>query len=272
VSSIAAALRITWDALLYRVRKRELNNLPVTISLMAAFALPLGDVAYRATYSLLLNVFVYLLNDLCDIEVDLASPQKDQPKTRFLAEHRRAAAGALVGLGVLLLLGGLLHSALLTAAFCFNATVILLYSAWLKRQPIFDILMMVLWGAGMAAVGAPGTALGWKLIGLLALLCASFEAIQIVRDEPDDRAAGVTSTAVLLGTKRVAWIYRGIVVASATYGMFFVGSPLALILALGAALPLDPARANRTWDLVRALFGTAWLALLAQVYLGYLPA
>ena len=45
-----------------------------------------------------------------------------------------------------------------------------------------------------------------------------------------------------------------------------------LIFAVGAALPLDVQRANRTWDLARALFGAAWLALLAQVYLGYLPA
>ncbi len=270
VNPVLAALRITWESFAYRVRKRELNNLPVTVSMMLAFSLPWGDLAYRSAYSLALNIFVYLLNDYCDIDVDLASPQKDQPKTRFFAANRGAGVGALVGLALLLLGSALLHSWLLTAVFAFNAILIFFYSMWLKRWPIVDLVAMVLWGAGMTAVGAPGTPTGWRLIGLLALLCSCYEAIQIVRDEPDDREAGVVSTAVLLGARRVAWIFRGLVVVSVAYGYFVVGSLVSLAFAAALPLPLSVEHANRTWDLTRLLFGVAWLGLLAQVYLGYL--
>ena len=35
-------------------------------------------------------------------------------------------------------------------------------------------------------------------------------------------------------------------------------------------LPLSPERAARTWDMARVVSGSVWLALMAQVYLGYL--
>jgi 4-hydroxybenzoate polyprenyltransferase len=294
-----AALRIVWEAALYRVKRREANNVLTSCSLMLALGLAPADLVYRTLYALLLNVYIYLMNDYYDIELDLASPQKDQAKARFMAEHRGAARGALVGLAALGAGAALVHSSVLVVAFVVNSAVVLVYSAWLKRWPLVDLVMMGLWGVTMALVALPEgalpdaigsllpariqltglaqgaasaaqIALAWKLLGLLGLLCAAFEAIQVVRDEPGDRATAIVTTAVLLGVRGAAWLFRAIVVGAALYGWLAIGSPLALALGLALALPLTPERADRTWDLCRLLFGLVWVALLAAAWAGRL--
>lgn len=270
MSQILAALRILVQSFGYRLRMREANNLAVSASMMVAFAMPWSDVAYRGLYALVLNVYVYLMNDYFDIDVDLASPGKNQRKTQYMADHRGAALGALVGLGAALLGAALLHSWLLVVAFASNTVVILVYSAWLKRVPIADLVLMAIAGGTMTMVGLPGRPLGWTLIGLLALICASFEVIQVIRDEPADREKDVRTTAVLLGARRAGWIYRGLMVVAAGYGFLVVGSPVALVLLLAVPLPMTPQKAARSWDLVRVVAGSVWAALLVQIYLGYL--
>ncbi len=241
------------------------------------------------------------MNDYCDIDLDLASPQKDRRKAQYMADHRWAARGALVGLGVILLATATIHSSLLALAFVSNTVIVYIYSAWLKRWPLVDLAMMGIWGVTMALVGLPTTALpavaevipaswrvlapitvgagqaaagagvlGWKLVGLLGLLCSSFEVIQVVRDEPGDRETGIITTGVLLGARRAAWLFRLIVAGSALYGGAVVGSWAAVALLAAGLLPLTPERADRTWDLCRLLFGAVWAAMLAQVYLHHL--
>jgi len=290
---VLAALRILWQSFAYRVRMREANNLIVSVSMMLAFGLPGCDLVYRTVYALLLNVYVYLINDYCDIKVDLASEKKDRAKVRYMAEHKGAALGALLGLGALLLGAALLHTWLLQAprvivgyrcpppppgfarwvlptAFVANTVVIGAYSAWLKRVPVVDLVLMAVAGSTMTIVGLPGRPLGWLLIALLGLLSAAYETIQVVRDEPSDRAHGVRTTAVLLGARRAAWIFRGIMVGSAVFGFLAIGSPVTFGLLLAAPLPLSPERAARTWDMVRIIGGLVWLGLLLQIYLGKL--
>jgi len=297
---VLAALRIIWEAALYRVKRREANNLLTSASLMFALGLGAVDLAYRTLFAALLNVFIYLQNDYYDIELDLASPQNDQAKAGYIAEHRGAARGALAGLAALLILLALLHSSVLLVAFVVNAAIVLVYSAWLKRWPLVDVAMMGLWGITMAMValplgslpfgieaalpgalripalsaGAAATpaqiALAWKLLVLLGLLCSAFEVIQVVRDEPGDRETKIVTTAVLLGTRGAGWLFRAILVGTAVYGALGIGAPIALALLVAVALPLTPARADRTWDLCRVLFGLTWVAILALAWLGRL--
>lgn len=269
MSGLGAALKILWQSFAYRVRMREANNLAVSVSMMLAFALPWLDVLYRTGYALVLNVYVYLINDYCDIDVDLVSAKKDQAKVRFMAEHKGAALGALLGLGLVLLGAALAHSTLLVVAFVSNTVLIGAYSAWLKRVPFIDVLLMAAAGATMTIIGVPtGSLLGWKLIGVLALLSAGYETIQVIRDEPTDREQGVRTTAVLLGAMAAAWVFRAIMAGAAAYGFLVIGSPVGLGFALAVPLPLSTERATRTWDMVRIIGGLVWLGLLAQVYLG----
>lgn len=264
------ALKILFESFVYRVRMREANNLAVTASMMAAFHLELPDFTYRCGYALFLNIYVYLVNDFWDIDVDLASPKKDRKKVRFMAENRSAAAGAILTLALVLLLAGFVHSRLLLLAFLINTVMIHAYSVWLKRVPIADLLMMALAGASMTMVGLPERPLGWKLLILLSLICSCYEVIQVIRDEPEDRQNDVRTTAVLLGARRAAWIYRAVMTLSAVYGLIIVGSPICLALLLAIPLPLTPERAPRSWDLARLITGSVWMGLMVQIYLGYL--
>jgi 4-hydroxybenzoate polyprenyltransferase len=266
-SPLAAGWRILVDAAAYRVRKREGGNLVTSMTLAAALALPWADVAWRFGFGLLLNLFVYLLNDCFDVRIDLLAPGRDRGRTEFLAGHARTGWAAVAILAAALAALGAAHSPGLFLAFAATAAVVAAYSALLKRRPVVDLLAMGAWGITMALVGFPvDSPAGWRLAGLLGVLCIVTEAVQVVRDEPSDRAAGLRTTAVALGVPATAWIARATIVAAAAYACLFLHRWIGLALLLGAFVPLDPPRAARSWDVLRAVFGLAWLALLAAFW------
>ncbi|MCK5798461.1 MAG: UbiA family prenyltransferase [Deltaproteobacteria bacterium] len=271
--SVRAGARIATASFAYRVKKREANNLAVTASMLLAFGLPWPDLLFRGLFALILNMYVYLINDVCDIQVDLASPGKDQDKTAFMASHRSAALFALAVEGALLAAAAALHawffsSWLLPIAFFANTLIIGAYSQWLKHIPFVDVAIMAVAGASTTMVGVPNTPRGWKLLGILAILSSSYQVIQVIRDSQVDTELDVHTTAVILGPSRAAWLFRFIVMGAAAYGFFALGSIAALAFILGVFFPLDVARAERTWDYARLLFGMVWLALVVQIYLG----
>ncbi len=271
LSFVTAALRIVWDSISYRIRMREANNIAVTFSMMMAFRLPLPAVAYRTGYALLLNMYAYLINDYFDVAVDLQAPDREHHKVQFMADHRAEAVAALVGCAALLLTAALAHSLLLVVALASATVTVGLYSAWLKRVPGVDLLMMALAGPSGTIIGIPDSRpLAWKLLGLLALISASYQTVQIIRDEPADRLNGTRTTAVALGAARTAWVYRAIIVIAAAYGAYCIGSPMAIALASTVFLPLTPERAARMWDVARIVAGAVWLYLMVEVYLGWL--
>lgn len=262
-----AALRVSWriaaDVAVYRLRKREMGNLATSLTLAFALGLAPVDLASRAGFGALLNLFVYLVNDCFDVGIDLRAPGRDNARTRFLAEHLTAAWATVGALAALLCAWGALHSRGLLLTALVNVVVIVVYSRVLKHRPGLDLVAMAAWGLSMAMVGFPlHSAVGWRYAGLLALLCMVTEAVQVLRDEPSDRAAHVRTTAVVLGPRATAVIARGLIVASALYAAALL-HPIGAALALGAFVAFDPERANASWDRLRALFGLTWLALLA---------
>ena len=135
---MAAAWRSAADTASYRVRKREAGNLVTSMTLAVALSLPWLDIAWRFAFGLLLNLFVYLLNDCFDVRLDLDAPGRDHERTKFLAAHTRAGWAAVGALTVVI-----------------AVVVIAAYSAWLKRLPVVDVLAMGAWGITMALVGFP---------------------------------------------------------------------------------------------------------------------
>jgi 4-hydroxybenzoate polyprenyltransferase len=264
---IAAAWRIVADTAVYRVRKREAGNLVTSMTLAVALSLPWLDIAWRFAFGLLLNLFVYLLNDCFDVRLDLDAPGRDHERTKFLAAHTRAGWAAVGALTVVIAVVGALHGAGLLLSFATTVVVIAAYSAWLKRLPVVDVLAMGAWGITMALVGFPlASRPGWWLAGLLGFLCMVTEVVQVIRDEASDRAAGVRTTAVVFGSGAAGWIGRFLVVASAAYAVAFLHRWLGLALLLGVLVPLSPQRIGRSWDILRALFGLTWLVLLFFFY------
>ncbi|MBN1771958.1 MAG: UbiA family prenyltransferase [Deltaproteobacteria bacterium] len=263
MKGLAAAVRIVADTAIFRIRKREGGNLVTSLTLAAALGLPWLDLGYRLAFGLLLNLFVYVLNDCYDVGLDLEAPGRDHERTRFLAAHRAAGWGAVATLAVLLAAVGALHSLGLLLALGSTVVVIVAYSAALKRRPVVDVLAMGGWGVTMALVGFPLSSVpGWWLAGLLGLLCMVTEVVQVIRDEPSDRAAGLRTTAVVFGPVEAAWLGRVLIALCAAYAVLFLHRWLGLALLLGVAVPLDPVRAPRSWDLLRAVFGLTWLGLL----------
>ena len=272
MNEVLAAVQVAWriasDVAIYRLRKREAGNLATSLTLALALGLAPADLASRAGFGALLNLFVYLVNDCFDVGIDLRAPGRDNARTRFLAEHLRAAWATVAALALALVAWGALHSMGLLLTALINIVVIVVYSRVLKHRPGLDLVAMAAWGLSMAMVGFPlGSAVGWRYAGLLALLCMVTEAVQVLRDEPSDRAADVRTTAVVLGPRGTAAVARALIVAAAVYAAALL-HPLGAVLAAGALVPFDPARANASWDRLRALFGLTWLALLALLRFG----
>jgi hypothetical protein len=196
----SAAARIVWDVAIYRLRKREAGNLATSLTLAWALAAPPAMLVERAVFGAVLNLFVYLVNDCFDVAIDLAAPGRDTERTRFLAANLRAAWVTVGLLGFGLVLGGALVGGGLALTAAVNIAVIFAYSRVLKHRALWDLLAMGVWGVSMAMVGFdPHDPRGWRLAALLGLLSMVTESVQVLRDQPSDAAAGVRTTAVVLG-------------------------------------------------------------------------
>jgi 4-hydroxybenzoate polyprenyltransferase len=251
------------DVVAYRLRKREGGNLFTSITLALALATPIGDVAYRLVFGVVLNVFIYLLNDCIDVRIDLIASGRDVERTGWLHEHIREAWAMVVFLGASLAVIGAAHSVGLLVTFVANAALIAVYSRWLKRLPVVDILAMAGWGLTMATVGFPLDSLaGWHFAGLLAILCAVTEVVQVVRDRSSDRRAGLRTTAVVLGIGPTVWIGRGLILMAAVYTFLMLNKIVAVVLLSALIIPLGESNAVQAWDRFRMIFGLVWLALL----------
>ncbi|MBK8260680.1 MAG: UbiA family prenyltransferase [Nannocystis sp.] len=260
VSTPRAALRIVRDVAVFRLRRLEMANLAGAAAVAAAVGLPGPEIAGRLGFGALLNLLVYLNNDYMDVDADLASTTRAPAMTRFLAEHRGAAALAQVGLlGLLVVIAGLWRPSLLVPLIA-GGGICWAYSARLKRLPGLDVAAMVAWGVAMSLVGAPlAEPLAWALVLQLGLFSGVFEAIQVLRDRQEDAAAGVRTTAVALGERRTQGLIRGLLAASGLYACLVIHPAAGAPALLAMALPLEVRAIPRYWTQVRAALGLTLL-------------
>ena len=265
-STLAAALRIVYDVVAFRVRRLEMANLAGAVSIMLVLRLPWGELLWRTVFAALLNVLVYLNNDFHDVELDVASPDKDAGKAAFLARHMRQAVLAQWVLGALLIAlaaagsRGLLLVLLAGFGTCF------LYSARLKHTAWLDVVAMT--RAVMPLSGSPlDSALGIALALQLGLFSSVFESIQVIRDHDADAAQGVRTTAVAIGAKATLRLSRVLMLCVAAYAALVL-HPLAGGLALSALLlRLREGEADRFWTQVKVAYGVSWLVACGALYL-----
>ena len=265
-STAAAALRIVADVASFRLRRLEMANLGGAAAVAVAAGLGPGEIAGRLGFAALLNLLVYLNNDYLDLDADLASTTREAAKTRFLAAHRRAALAAQVGLGAALAaIAGLWRPAL-AVPLLLGGGICWAYSARLKRAPGLDVLAMIGWGAAMSLCGAPlGDPVALALALQLGLFSGVFEAIQVLRDRPEDAAAGVRTTAVALGARGAALLVRGLLVAAGAYAALVIHPALGVLPAAAALLPIDAAAMPSYWTRIRAILGATLVAEVAVV-------
>lgn len=263
-----APFKVLFDVAAFRLRKLEMANMFAAVAIMLALRLPLAEMAVRVLFGFLLNLLAYLTNDYCDVDQDLASPNKDQVKARYLKDHMGAALGVQIAL-VLIMVGiALWWSPGLLVALVAGGGICWVYSWKLKRLPYVDVLAMITWGAAMPLIGFPlDVALGWVLVGQLALFSACFESIQVIRDHDEDVASGVRTTAVRLGVPATKVLLRVLMVSSAAYAALLIHRWIGLLLLVSLVLPLKQERAGVYWNRQRAIMGVVWLALVAWLWL-----
>ena len=267
---MSAIVKILTDVAVFRLRRFEMANIAGALAI--AFACHLGalEIGVRAGFAFLLNLLVYLNNDWYDLDDDLAAADKDQAKNTFLAEHLGAGLAAqLVLLAILLVIallwgGGLLPALLAGGGVCWA------YSAGLKRVPFLDVLAMIAWGIAMPMVGlAPGHPEGWLLLGQLGLFSGVFESIQVIRDHDTDAAAGVRTTAVVLGPARARLLVRAMMIAAGLYAGFCFSWWIAPLPLAAALIPMpDGDVGGSYWNRVRVTLGLAMIAETLLIWLG----
>lgn len=263
-----AAVKIVADVLAYRLGNLEMANLAGAVSISVSLHLSWTDVAVRALFALALNVLVYLNNDYIDIDLDLASAEKDGAKTRFLAEHQGAALFAQLAIAGLLAAIAWAYDPGLFVPLVAGGGVCWLYSAYLKRVPYLDLLAMIVWGLTMPLSGVPlGSALGWAMAIQLGLFAGVFESIQVIRDAREDAIVdGVRTTGVVLGQRRTLALARGMMALCCLYTGAVLHPLAAAILAGAFLVPFTPGRVERYWTRVKVIYGAAWLFVCAWIF------
>jgi 4-hydroxybenzoate polyprenyltransferase len=267
---VRAGLRIIADVVSYRLRRLEMANLAAAASIAVVVRLPPAEVLARVAFAFLLNILVYLNNDIVDVEIDLRSADKNVDKSRFLAAHRREAVQAQWALVALLGVFAALCDPGLFVPLIAGGGVCAWYSARLKHRPLVDILAMMVWGLTMPLVGSPLDRVeGWRLALQLGLFSGVFESIQVMRDADDDARGGLRTTAVVLGRARTLWLARALMAACTTYALVVMGQPLAAgVSVLALLVPFANDRITGYWTRVKVVYGVAWLLICATVLLG----
>jgi 4-hydroxybenzoate polyprenyltransferase len=263
-----AAIKILVDVAVFRLKKLEMANMFAAGAIMIALKLPLGEMAVRFGFGVLLNLLAYLTNDYYDVDQDLTSPNKDHAKARFLKDHMTAAVVAQLTLAAFLAVVGFLWSPGLIVALVAGAGICWVYSWKLKRLPYLDVLAMISWGVAMPLIGFPlDSQLGWCLVAQLALFSACFESIQIIRDHDEDVQSGVRTTAVRLGVTRTKFLLRLFMVLSAAYAILVINRWFGLALLVTLLIPFPKKDVHVYWNKVRFAMGIIWLAMIGWIWL-----
>lgn len=214
-------------------------------------ALLWGRVAAGALCVFFLTGFGFVINDCCDLRVDaIGRPARPLPARRASLRTARVLAATLAaaGLAIGVALGGL------ATAFAVAATVLgALYSVRLKNTVLWGNACVALLVAAVPPFGAllVGTmpAAVWIAAGICFAYILAQEALFTLEDEAADRAAGLRTTATVLGVEAAARLVRGLlavffVVALAPWAL---GLAPALYPVVLAAVSLAPAVVLIAW-------------------------
>jgi 4-hydroxybenzoate polyprenyltransferase len=94
-----------------------------------------------------------------------------------------------------------------------------------------------------------------------------FESIQVIRDRDVDSALGLRTTAVSLGVPRTLRLGRALALLAALYAALVLHPASGAVAASALLVPWRDGEAASYWTAVKLVFGLAWLAACASVYL-----
>lgn len=265
---MGAAFRIVRDVVAYRLSNLEMANLVGGLSIALALRRPAADVGVRFAFAFLLNVLVYLNNDTLDVSLDLRARDRSPETTGFLASHLPAARAAQGGIAAVLVAIAALWDRGLFVPLLLGGGICLLYSSVLKRRPWLDVAAMVVWGVAMPLCGTPiGNPLGWAMAMQLGLFAGVFECLQVMRDAPEDAPQGLRTTGVVLGHGRTLLFARVLMAAASAWALLVLSVLAAAVSAYAVSTRVEEKDVGRAWTSVKVIYGVAWLAICAIVFL-----
>lgn len=229
---------------------------PVLVGLVYAASSPrelLSPVSYALFLFFLLpaNVFLYGVNDYFDAEIDAENPKKDDKEVRYTADRFVAAvvvASGLVGLVFVPLLPPAAFAAL--AVFYLLSVGYSAPPARFKTTPFADSLangLYIVPGVVAFLALAPLDALPPLAVVGAWLWAMGMHTFSAVPDIQPDSAAGVETTATLLGEEG-ALGYCALVWAASAVVFSFVSPSFAALLLVYPALALGVAYTDFSVD------------------------
>jgi 4-hydroxybenzoate polyprenyltransferase len=180
--------RLLRDTAKDRLMRLEANTIAGNFLLLIAFHFSVFDFIVRMAVTLYINLLGYFINDYIDVEVDLASEQKDKAKALYIKNHKKAALGLIVWMSAILLTVTLLYS----KSVCFGVIMLLLivtiYTDYYKNRPYWDVIFIGLWGFALSWIAIPDFSWeGIRYIVLLFLFGCAFETVQTLKDYEEDK-------------------------------------------------------------------------------------
>ncbi len=268
-STLRVSYRLLSDSILDRLKRMEANSLITNFMLLLAFHFPFVDIVIRMAITFVLNVLVYFINDFIDVEIDLASPEKDHSKARYLKEHKRKAFALIVGVSGALLILSLLYSPSVCFGVILALLIIFYYTDYLKNMAYFDVIGCFVWGVAMAWPAIPDfSPQGIKLILLIGLFTACFEIVQCVKDYEFDKKYDLRTTPIVIGISNSFIVARVLYVFSTLYAIFVLGQPQGILLLVPIFYRTDQDMATY-WMKLRVVFGIVWLSIMVRFFFGW---
>jgi 4-hydroxybenzoate polyprenyltransferase len=219
--------------------------------------------------TLFLNLLGYFINDFIDVDVDLASENKDHAKALFIKQNKRTAFALIACMSAALIIPTLFYS----KSVCFGVIMLLLivtiYTEHFKNKAYWDVVFIGLWGFALSWLAIPDFSWhGIQLILLLFIFGCCFEGVQTVKDYEDDKKYGLTTTPIVIGIPRTFLLLRILYVFSGIYSILIL-QELAGILLIIPVFFSSRQNMSNYWLKLKITCGIVWIIIMVRLYFGY---
>jgi len=267
VTSFKTCYRLLADTAKDRLARLEANTIPGNFLLLIAFHFGPIDFLIRMVVTIYLNLLGYFINDYIDVEVDLASKDKDQTKALFIKHNQKTALALIIVMSAVLIVFTFLYSASVCFAVVMLLLIVTVYTKFYKNNAFLDVIFIGLWGLALSWIAIPDFSWhGIKLIVLLFIFGCCFEMVQTVKDYEEDKKFGLTTTPIRIGLDNTFFILRGLYILAAVYSLLIL-KELAGILMI---FPIFFSRSQKPaiyWTKLKIVCGVIWLIIMVRVYL-----
>jgi len=266
---VKVSYKLLSDAIIDRLKRMEANSLLTNLMILIAFKFGFIHILIRMAFTFFMNALVYFINDFIDVEIDLASEEKDHTKALYIKEHKRTAFALIVCTSALLLVLALLYSKSVCFGVILSLLIIFLYTDYFKNMPIFDILGCLVWGMAMAWPAIPDfSPQGIKLIFLIGLFTATFEVVQCVKDYEFDLKYNLRTTPIVIGIPNAFLLLRCLYVLAALYTVFMLHEIIGAVLLIPIFFSTQQKMADY-WMKLRVVYGGVWIIIMARIFFGW---